>query len=77
MAAKPETISSAVESRDPEEPSALIPTSRDSEEQVFRIEESRKLGVTSSVFLILNKMIGTGSQSILFGPSSRGARAME
>lgn len=29
--------------------------------QVFRYAESRKLGVTSSVFLILNKMIGTGS----------------
>lgn len=31
--------------------------------QVFRFAESRKLGVTSSLFLILNKMIGTGSQS--------------
>lgn len=30
--------------------------------QVFRYAESRKLGVTSSLFLILNKMIGTGSQ---------------
>ena len=30
--------------------------------QVFRFKESRKLGVTSSLFLILNKMIGTGSQ---------------
>ena len=30
-------------------------------EEVFQFEESRKLGVTSSVFLILNKMIGTGS----------------
>lgn len=30
--------------------------------QVFRFAESRKLGVTSSLFLILNKMIGTGSQ---------------
>lgn len=31
-------------------------------EQVFAYDESRKLGVTSSVFLILNKMIGTGSE---------------
>lgn len=30
--------------------------------QVFRFTGSRKLGVTSSLFLILNKMIGTGSQ---------------
>lgn len=30
--------------------------------QIFRFAESRKLGVTSSLFLILNKMIGTGSQ---------------
>lgn len=32
------------------------------DENVYHFEESRKLGVTSSVFLILNKMIGTGSQ---------------
>lgn len=64
MAAKPGTISPAVGSRDLEEPSSLIPTPRSSEEHVFRIEESRKLGVVSSIFLILNKMIGTGSQSI-------------
>ena len=31
-------------------------------EQVFAYDKSRKLGVTSSVFLILNKMIGTGSE---------------
>ncbi|MCJ1468578.1 hypothetical protein MMC07_007207 [Pseudocyphellaria aurata] len=35
--------------------------------QVFRFDESRKLGVTSSLFLILNKMIGTG---IFSTPSS-------
>lgn len=29
---------------------------------VYRIDESRKLGIRSSIFLILNKMIGTGSQ---------------
>ncbi|PVG03930.1 amino acid transporter [Serendipita vermifera] len=29
-------------------------------EEVFQYEDSRKLGVTSSVFLIINKMIGTG-----------------
>jgi hypothetical protein len=32
------------------------------DEQTFRFQESRKLGVTSAVFLILNKMIGTGSE---------------
>lgn len=63
MATKPGTISPGDESRDLEEPSTLIATSRSSEEQVFRIKESRKLGVISSMFLILNKMIGTGSQS--------------
>lgn len=31
------------------------------DEQVFQYDDSRKLGITSSVFLILNKMIGTGS----------------
>jgi hypothetical protein len=31
------------------------------DENVYHFDESRKLGVTSSVFLILNKMIGTGS----------------
>ena len=30
-------------------------------EEVYKFDESRKLGVTSSIFLILNKMIGTGS----------------
>jgi hypothetical protein len=30
------------------------------EEQTFAYDDSRKLGITSSVFLILNKMIGTG-----------------
>ena len=30
-------------------------------EVVYKFDESRKLGVTSSIFLILNKMIGTGS----------------
>lgn len=33
-------------------------------EHVYRIEESQKLGITSSIFLILNKMIGTGSQFV-------------
>lgn len=30
------------------------------DEQVFQFRESRKLGVTGCVFLIINKMIGTG-----------------
>lgn len=64
MATRPETIASAVESSDREAPSALTSSLKNEEEQVFKIKESRKLGVVSSVFLILNKMIGTGSQSI-------------
>jgi len=31
------------------------------DEVVIRINEDQKLGVTGAVFLILNKMIGTGS----------------
>lgn len=33
------------------------------DEQAFKFSESRKIGVTGAVFLIVNKMIGTGSQS--------------
>ena len=33
-------------------------------QEVYQFKEARKLGVTSSVFLILNKMIGTGSKYI-------------
>jgi len=36
--------------------------SEHSNEEVFAFEESRKMGVTSAVFLILNKIIGTGSK---------------
>lgn len=32
------------------------------DEQAFQFSESRKIGVTGAVFLILNKMIGTGSE---------------
>jgi hypothetical protein len=32
--------------------------------QEFTYTEDRKIGVTGAVFLILNKMIGTGSKSI-------------
>lgn len=32
------------------------------DEQQFKLAESRKIGVTGAVFLILNKMIGTGSK---------------
>ena len=38
-------------------------------EEVFEIDDSQKLGVTSAVFLILNKMIGTGSKSDALAPS--------
>ena len=39
------------------------------DEQAFKFSESRKIGVTGAVFLILNKMIGTGSKS---SPSQKG-----
>jgi len=32
------------------------------EAQVFVYDDSRKLGVTGSIFLTLNKMVGTGSK---------------
>lgn len=38
--------------------------------QNFAFSEDRKIGVTGAVFLILNKMIGTGSRSTR--PSSHG-----
>lgn len=53
--------------RSPESPAgrngeALPPYDAEVESaQAFQYSESRKLGVTGSVFLILNKMIGTGS----------------
>jgi hypothetical protein len=34
------------------------------DEQAFEFSESRKIGVTGAVFLILNKMIGTGSKPL-------------
>lgn len=37
-------------------------TGSNTDEQVFQYDDSRKLGIVSSVFLILNKMIGTGSE---------------
>lgn len=37
-------------------------TGSKTDEQVFEYDDSRKLGIVSSVFLILNKMIGTGSK---------------
>ena len=35
------------------------------EENTYAYDDSRKLGVTGAVFLILNKMIGTGSRCFL------------
>ena len=32
------------------------------QENTYAFDDSRKLGITGSVFLILNKMIGTGSK---------------
>lgn len=39
------------------------------DEQQFQVSESRKIGVTGAVFLILNKMIGTGSEYQCVVPS--------
>jgi amino acid permease len=62
MAAEPEHIIDADDNSGPGKKSAQQDASEVSstEEQTFAYEDSRKLGVTSSVFLILNKMIGTG-----------------
>lgn len=63
-----DTVTATRRSVSPDEVTAdgeTSPISGSSSEEgvrVFRFAESRKLGVTSSVFLILNKMIGTGSQ---------------
>lgn len=50
-------------------PSGINPTSTQDDvdaqvqvEQQFKVAESQKIGVTGAVFLILNKMIGTGSE---------------
>lgn len=51
-------------------PDDVVSDTASSDAQVFEYDDSRKLGVTSSVFLILNKMIGTGS-----GYSQRGLRS--
>lgn len=34
----------------------------DAQVEEFKLDDSRKIGVTGAVFLILNKMIGTGSK---------------
>lgn len=50
-------------------PNSINPTSTQDDgdaqvqdEQQFKVAESQKIGVTGAVFLILNKMIGTGSE---------------
>lgn len=43
--------------------SLTSPDSSGTNEEVFKYDESRKLGTVSAMFLILNKMIGTGSKS--------------
>ena len=70
MSTKADPNISTETSRDPspndvaadEETVPISGTSSAESAQVFRFDDSRKLGVTSSLFLILNKMIGTGSQ---------------
>ena len=54
-----------------ESPEELAPLIGDSEERVHAVEQydvppSRKIGIPGAVSLILNKMIGTGSQSCPF-----------
>ena len=34
------------------------------EEQTYAFDDSRKIGITGAGFLILNKMVGTGSKSV-------------
>ncbi len=33
-------------------------------EQVYQIDESKKLGVNTAVFLIVNVMVGTGNEAV-------------
>jgi hypothetical protein len=47
--------------KDVNETTPLLATTTIEDEQIFQLPESRKMGVTGAVFLILNKMIGTGS----------------
>jgi hypothetical protein len=62
-----ETRASPVKDIEDEETAPLLGNATIQDEQVFQIAESRKIGVTGAVFLILNKMIGTGSMaSFLF-----------
>ena len=42
-------------------PPPIYTTESQGENHTYAYSDSRKLGVTGSVFLILNKMIGTGS----------------
>lgn len=43
------------------------------EELQYKLSDSRKIGVTGAVFLILNKMIGTGSEYLNLPPAYRRA----
>jgi len=51
------------------------PDSAVKSQEVYEFSDTRKLGVTSAVFLILNKMIGTGSEYTYLFQSARGHRA--
>lgn len=42
------------------------------DEKQFKVADSQKIGVTGAVFLILNKMIGTGSECLLHPETRQG-----
>jgi hypothetical protein len=46
-------------------PSPVYENGTVQEDKTYTYDDSRKLGVTGAVFLILNKMIGTGSECLL------------
>lgn len=56
----PNGINSTLSRDEGETPRSLAGAQVQGEEQ-FKVADSQKIGVTGAVFLILNKMIGTGS----------------
>jgi hypothetical protein len=55
--------------KDIDDTTPLLGTTRIEDEQVIQFSEARKMGVTGAMFLILNKMIGTGSMRSLLFPN--------
>lgn len=58
----PEEVAGPPYTESAEKGTSAGPEGSVADEQVFQYDDSQKLGIVSSVFLILNKMIGTGSK---------------